>query len=61
MVDDRDPRQNDYLGDGVYSSFDGMHITIRANHHQNPVVAYLEPSVMQNLVDYARRMGMRIK
>jgi hypothetical protein len=45
-----DPR---YLGDGVYASYDGYHIWLAANHHENKVVA-LEPEVFRALVEYAR-------
>lgn len=40
-----------YLGDGVYASFDGYHINLAANHHLNHVIA-LEPEVIQTLKEY---------
>ncbi len=47
---------NDYIGDGVYTSFDGYHIWLAANHHENKVVA-LEPEVFEALIRYAKRIG----
>lgn len=40
-----------YLGDGVYASFDGYHVWLAVNHHTNKVVA-LEPSVFTALTKY---------
>jgi len=40
-----------YLGDGVYASFDGYHIWLAVNHHENKVVA-LEPQVFKRLCYY---------
>lgn len=48
-----------YLGDGVYASHDGFQIWLASNHHKNKVIA-IEPEVMQNLVNYAHRLGMRL-
>lgn len=45
----------EYLGDGVYASFDGDHIWLAVNHHKNIVVA-LEPNVMEALEAYARKV-----
>ena len=44
-----------YLGDGVYASFDGYHIWLAANHHENKVIA-LEPAVFQQLVQYEKEL-----
>jgi hypothetical protein len=46
-----DERQQ-YLGDGVYASFDGYQIWLAANHHTNRVIA-LEPAVLDALIKYA--------
>lgn len=51
---------NDYLGDGVYASFDGDHIWLAANHHTNKVIA-LEPRVFANLVNYKDRISKIIE
>jgi hypothetical protein len=45
-----------HLGDGVYASYDGFHINLAVNHHNNHVVS-LDPSVMRNLFEYARRLS----
>jgi hypothetical protein len=51
---------HDYLGDGVYASFDGYQIWLAANHHENKVVA-LDPEVFRALVRYAERLKEAIK
>jgi hypothetical protein len=54
-------KQNtDYLGDGVYASFDGYMIWLAANHHENKVIA-LEPEVLDRLVRFADRVFKRHK
>ena len=45
----------EYLGDGVYASFDGFQIWLAANHHNNVVIA-LEPSVFDALIAYRERL-----
>jgi len=44
-----------YLGDGVYASFDGYHVNLAVNHHENHVVA-LEPDVIKNLEEYFKKI-----
>jgi len=46
---------NKYIGDGVYTSFDGYHINIAVNHYTNHVVA-LEPEVAEALVQYIKEI-----
>ena len=46
-----------YLGDGVYASFNGYHIELRLEDHCNPVVVYLEPPVMKQLIVYFNRIN----
>lgn len=46
---------NEYLGDGVYASFDGYHVNLATNHHDNHVVA-LEPNVVNKLREYFARV-----
>ncbi len=46
---------NEYLGDGVYASFDGYQISLAANDHRNKVIA-LEPQVMVALQEYWARI-----
>ncbi len=46
---------HDYLGDGVYASFDGYQIWLAANHHENRLIA-LDASVLAALQRYAERL-----
>ncbi len=48
-------KDNTYLGDGVYASYDGYQIWLAANHHENTVIA-IEPKVMRELLAYASRV-----
>ena len=50
--------RDEYLGDGVYASFDGYQIWLAANHHENKVIA-LEPLVLNALWAYAARINPR--
>ena len=45
----------EYIGDGVYASFDGFQIWLAANNHKNVVIA-LEPSVFDALIAYRERL-----
>ena len=47
--------ENKYLGDGLYVSFDGYQVAIAVNHHENKV-AYLDNTVMDNLVEYIKEI-----
>jgi hypothetical protein len=53
-------QMNEYLGDGVYASFDGYQIWLAANHHNNKVIA-IEPSVYERLVKYKEKIDKMIK
>lgn len=44
-----------YLGDGVYASFDGYMIELRANDPNHGPAVYLEPNVYAALVAYRDR------
>ena len=49
-----------YLGDGLYASFDGYQIELRANSMTMPTdKVFLEPSVMRSLIKYAERCGIK--
>ena len=53
----REPRpEKEYLGDGVYASFDGYHIELRANDPVHGPVIYMEPQVYQSLTRYAKKI-----
>jgi hypothetical protein len=45
-----------YIGDGVYASFNGMHITLRVNDHRSEPVVFLEVEVMEALIQYFERL-----
>ena len=45
----------EYLGDGVYASFDGYQVWLAVNDYENKVVA-LEPNVLMRLVTYNMRV-----
>lgn len=49
-----------YLGDAVYASFDGFNIWLRTGDGENQRIA-LEPSVFAALVDYAINLRNRIR
>lgn len=52
-----DFRKMDYLGDGVYTIYDGFGIWLYANDHKNPTDRiYLEPDVLVKLNNFAKRM-----
>jgi hypothetical protein len=46
----------EYLGDAVYATTDGYSIELRLNGHNEPVVIYLEPAVMEKLIAYYRKV-----
>lgn len=48
--------QPEYLGDGVYATTDGYSVELRLNSHNDPVVVYLEPAVIEKLMAYYRRL-----
>lgn len=49
--------EHEYLGDGVYASFDGYHIWLKTGSHDNPdnKIA-LEPSVYAALMRYHAKL-----
>lgn len=53
-------KEDEYIGDGVYVSFDGYQIWVAVNHHSNKVLA-LEPRVMENLNRYAESVWTPLK
>jgi hypothetical protein len=52
------PRKNEeYLGDGLYASFDGWQVCLRAPREEGDHVVYLEPSVVHALTEYFKRIA----
>ena len=48
-----------YLGDGVYASFDGWQICLRAPRENGDHVVYLEPQLFEALLRFARQFWQR--
>lgn len=48
--------QETYLGDGLYASFDGYHIMLRAPRELGDHYVALEPPVFDELVEYRKRI-----
>lgn len=46
------PAKETYLGDGLYASFDGYQIKLRAPRDGGDSEVFLEPNVIKNLADY---------
>jgi len=49
-----------HIGDGVYVSFDGYHINLAVNHHNNHVAA-LDPDVSEALVNYIKSVAEALR
>lgn len=47
----------EYLGDGVYVSYDGFAILLRAPREHRDHFIVLEPRELKALVDYAKRVS----
>jgi hypothetical protein len=47
----------EYIGDGVYASFDGFAITLRAPRERGDHFIVLEPREFMALLNYAKRLG----
>lgn len=45
-----------YLGDGLYVSFDGYQLKLRAPREDGDHEVYLEPQVYKAFVDYVNRI-----
>ena len=59
-VTPRDPgrlAEETYLGDGLYCSWDGWQIKLRAPREGGDHVVYLEPSVQIALVEFLERIA----
>ena len=49
------PEAETYLGDGLYASFDGWQIQLRAPREFGEHLVYLDPQVFEALVRFAGR------
>ena len=45
-------KQKDYLGDGVYASFDGMHIVLEVERDERTERIYLDSNIYDALIRY---------
>lgn len=45
-----------YLGDGLYASFDGYQVCLRAPRAHGDDYVYLEPSTLQAFIDFVNRL-----
>lgn len=48
--------EHEYIGDGVYASFDGYQVWLHLGSHDSTPLIALEPEVMAALVRYAERI-----
>jgi hypothetical protein len=46
-----------YLGDGLYASFDGWQVRLRAPREEGDHVVYLEPAVVEELQKFIDGLG----
>lgn len=51
----------EYIGDGVYATFDGHHTCLRLGNHGAPIVVFLEPGLAQKLADYDLRVRKQMQ
>jgi len=53
-------KEESYLGDGLYVSFDGWQIILRAPRHHGDHYVALEPATFRNLLEYiANRVDLK--
>lgn len=51
----------EYIGDGAYAEFDGYGILVTAeNGISIQERIYLEPNVLKNLIEYAKKQGIEL-
>ncbi|WP_426436071.1 hypothetical protein [Bradyrhizobium genosp. P] len=50
------PPKEQYLGDGVYASFDGYQIQLRAPREDGDSIVYLDSEVQAALVEFIERI-----
>lgn len=51
----------EYLGDGLYASYDGFHVLLRVAGRPNRDVVGLEPEVLDSFEKYVAKLRARIK
>jgi hypothetical protein len=50
----------EYLGDGLYASYDGFSIWLRAPRSSGDHYVALEPLVFREFIEYAKKQGFKI-
>lgn len=55
------PRSEHYLGDGLYASYDGLAICLRAPRENGDHVVYLEPEVLQAFEQWVAQLKRQAK
>lgn len=51
-----------YLGDGLYASFDGYQIALKANSRERPTdIVYLDPWVLDKFLVYVKELKLQNK
>jgi hypothetical protein len=53
-------RAETYLGDGLYASFDGHTVFLRAPRESGDHWVGLEPPVLMELLVYLKRLGIKV-
>jgi hypothetical protein len=48
-------KTEEYLGDGVYVSYEGYYVKLMVKDDENPQVIYLEDNVLYALLSFCRR------
>lgn len=49
------PEKEEYLGDGLYASFDGWQVCLRAPRRGGDHYVYLEPEAFRSLMSWMER------
>ena len=52
----REPVGEVYLGDGLYASFDGFQVRLRAPRGSEDHIVYLEPAVLKSFLEFIKRV-----
>ncbi len=50
----------EYIGDGVYATYDGYYIHLDLRGQDSTTKIALEPSVLEDLVNFAKRMRKEV-
>ena len=61
MIGEKHPTEGGevYLGDGLYASFDGWQIQLRAPRENGDHFVALEPEVLDNLITFIKSLGWK--